>query len=131
MAHNLHVEGGRARMMYVGEVPWHKLGTKLDSPPTSAEAIKAAKLNWRVKKVPLYAIDRGVVAPVPQRFAVVPEHRWSTPNCPVYGVVGAGYTPLQNSDAFEFFDEIVGARAAIYHTAGALDDGRRVWVLAK
>lgn len=117
--------------MYVRQEPWHRLGTKLDSPPTSAEAIGAAKLDWRVKKVPLYAIEGGGVAAVANRFAVVPEHRWGKPDCPIFGVVGKDYTPLQNADAFAFFDSIVGMKAAIYHTAGALGDGQRVWVLAK
>jgi len=40
MAHELEIENGSAKMFYVGEVPWHSLGTKLDKPPTIREAIE-------------------------------------------------------------------------------------------
>lgn len=46
--HNLHMApDGKAAMMYVGDPPWHGLGTQLDEPATSAAAINKECLdNW-------------------------------------------------------------------------------------
>ena len=131
MAHNLYIENGKAHMMYAGKPPWHGLGTQLAEPATSAEAIKAAGLDWKVRKVPLFAIEGTGVAPVPQYFGIAPEDRWGKPDCPVFGIVSDDYQPLQNIEAFNFFDSIVGEKVAMYHTAGALGKGEHVWILAK
>jgi len=40
MAHNLYIENGEARMMCVDQLPWHGLGTPLENPATSAEAMQ-------------------------------------------------------------------------------------------
>lgn len=118
-------------MMYYGETPWHGLGTCLERPATAGDALNAAKLNWAVTKKPLWAIEGEVKTQVKTKFAIVREDRWGQEDCPVFGIVGQQYTPLQNADAFKFFDPIVGENAAVYHTAGALGDGERVWILAK
>ena len=131
MAHRIHIENGRASMMYVGPPPWHGHGQALDHPATAEEAISAASLDWEVEKQPLYAGGEGVAYRVDGKFAIVPKHKWGTEECPVFGIVGTDYTPLQNRDAFRFFDPIVGEGAAIYHTAGALGDGERIWILVK
>ncbi len=131
MAHNINIENGKASMMYVGEEPWHGLGTKLDKPATAAEAIKVAGLNWDVVKQPVFAIGGHVIHPVAGKYAIVRSDQWGKPDCSVFGIVSGDYTPLQNREAFEFFDPIAGKGAAIYHTAGALGKGERVWILAK
>ena len=128
--HNLLIQNGEASMFYINEVPWHGLGTRLNKPATAEEAITAANLDWPVIKLPLTAGSKHIH--VPDKFAVIRK----TSNIvqksdPVLGVVGKDYTPLQNRDAFRFFDPIVGEGAAVYHTAGALGLGERVWILAK
>ncbi|MDB6124677.1 MAG: phage/plasmid-related protein [Pedosphaera sp.] len=130
MSHNLLIQNGEASMFYVEEVPWHGLGTKLDKPATAEEAITAAKLDWEVVKLPLYAGAARIK--VPDRYAVVRKDGLIVDTkSPILGVVSKEYTPLQNHEAFGFFDPIVGQEAAIYHTAGALGQGERVWILAK
>jgi len=131
MAHELRIENGQASMFYVGAPPWHGLGTKLDKPPTAAEAIRAANLDWEVRKVPLYACEGLNNCRVPRRHAIVPSFDWGKQNCPIFGMVSENYQPLQNRDAFGFFDPIIKQKAATYHTAGALGKGERIWVLVQ
>ena len=123
-------------MMYVGDPPWHGQGTKLDNPPTAHEAIRAAGLNWRVEKRPLFTpyykqrtksrSPHGIQREITGYSAVV-----RTDDQRVLGVVGKTWQPLQNRDAFKFFDPFISAGEAQYHTAGSLKDGQYVWVLAK
>ncbi|MCI0462766.1 MAG: DUF932 domain-containing protein [Gemmataceae bacterium] len=114
---------GRTAMMYCGEAPWHGLGTRLDAPATAAEAITAAGLDYEVTLTPMTTTD-GL--PVPQRRAVV---RADTRT--VLGVVSDRFVPVQNRQAFGFLDAIVAEGGLRYHTAGALGQGERIWLLAK
>lgn len=116
--------------MVVGEPAWHRLGTVLDRPATAEQAIKAAHLDWEVSKQPLFAGDEEHRR-VPDRYAIVRADDWKNGKATVFGVVRRAYTPVQNRDAFRFFDPIIGEKAAVYHTAGALGNGERIWILAK
>lgn len=131
MSHDLEIKNGRASMFYTGDAPWHGLGTELDGPATAEEALKAAELDWKVVKTPLYIHAGEHRSKVYNKYAIVRKDTLGSGDCRVLGVVGNGYTPLQNRAAFEFFDPIVGKDAAVYHTAGVLAQGQRVWILAK
>ncbi len=134
MSVNLHrdEQTDAVSMMYIDEPPWHGLGTRLDGPATAAQAIRAAHLDWKVEKHPLYAkVKRDQVRQIPRRFAAMRTDKLDQEDYPALGIVGPEYKVLQNEEAFAFFDPIVGKEAAIYHTAGALGNGERIWVLAK
>jgi phage/plasmid-like protein (TIGR03299 family) len=124
MAHELEIINGNASMFFRGENPWHRLGTFIhpDEKLTSEQAIVAAKLDWTANTKQLFLAD-GTLAPA---NAVV-----RSDNNAILGVVGKDYQPLQNRDAFRFFDSFIESNQAQYETAGALREGKRVWVLAK
>ncbi len=126
MSHNLFIKDGKANMFYVGETPWHKLGTKLEHPATAREAIQAAGLDYKVQLKPLLTTINRKRVEVTGSFATV-----RMDNGTILGVVGNRYEPIQNKDAFTFFDAIVGDDEAMYHTAGVLGQGERIWILAK
>jgi phage/plasmid-like protein (TIGR03299 family) len=113
-------------MFYTGAKPWHNLGKKLEKAATAEEAIVTAGLDWKVQKRPALVQTDAGIKEVPGEFAVVRTDT-ETP----LGIVGKRFTPVQNKDAFRFFDAVVGVKEAIYHTAGALGDGERVWILAQ
>jgi len=131
MAHELLVENGKAAMFYVGEPPWHGVGTRWAEPATAEEAISAAGLDWEVVKVPLYVAGGTRLHELPDKFATVRRDAIGTDSLRSFGIVGPQYQPLQNRDAFRFFDDIAGEAQAIYHTAGALGNGERIWLLVK
>jgi len=114
-------------MFYVGTPPWHGLGKRFDSAPRdSSEALEAARLNWHVRKEPLYVFLDSRKIQVPDKCAIVREDTLA-----ILGVVSQEYEPLQNEEAFRFFDGIIQMGAAEYETAGALGHGERVWILVK
>jgi len=49
----------------------------------------------------------------------------------ILGVVGPDWKPLQNIQAFNWFDPFVADGIAEYHTAGSLKGGSLIWVLAE
>lgn len=120
MAHEIE------KMMYVGRTPWHGLGTSLDSPPTMHEAIELAGLDWAVETRPLHYRTGAGSAASSSHVAVV-----RVTDDRELGVVGPNWTPLQNRDAFTFFQPFLDAGEVTLETAGSLRGGSRVWVLAR
>lgn len=146
MAHQLNYnqQSGQHSFFSVNEKAWHSLGKIVQDYPTSAEALQFAGLDYSVVKRPLFTIDQqngqvfgnadseeyfDEVVPdilVPGYFATI---RKDTDE--VLGVVGKDYQIVQNTDAFSFFDNIVGGDGIQYETAGALGKGERIFITAK
>lgn len=122
MAHQLDFSKGTAAIAYAGETPWHRYGHKFEKGFTSKDALKHAGLDYEVE---LQELSTGSQV-LDSHKAVV-----RTDSDSVLGVVGNGYEPLQNKDAFRFFDALVEGKEARYETAGALKGGRQIWLLAK
>lgn len=111
-------------MAFVGEVPWHGLGTKVDHAMNSDEALHAAALDWDVTSEPVFVNGQEV----DNYRANVRSSDGS-----IFGIVTERYKIVQNRDAFSFTDYLLKNDLGIpvtYETAGALDGGRRVWLLA-
>lgn len=111
-------------MMAVGQTPWHGLGKVLPEGTRLSveEAMTAAQLDWVVDTLPLFT-EAGKRVPAYATFR--------SDNNATLGVVGERYRPLQNVEAFRFFQPFLDANEATFETAGALGNGEKVWVLAK
>ena len=109
-------------MMYVGETPWHNLGTRIDHLCTSEEAIKVAGLDWDVIPRPIFD----------ENGKEIPGFKINTRSSDGkhLGVVTNRYKVVQNSEAFAFTDALLG-EGVRYETAGSLCSGKRVWLLAR
>jgi len=141
MAHNLNYNEQTEKHSFfsVKEKAWHNLGQIITDYPTSAEAIIHAGLNYTVEKRPLFTYDTENHTGDPETDILIPEIevpdfyatiRNDTEQ--VLGVVGKDYEVVQNVNAFEFFDSIVGGKDGIlYETAGALGKGERIFITAK
>lgn len=109
-------------MFYVRETPWHGLGKRVSEAPNSKEALVLAGLNWKVKQEPIYTNKNEEI--VGYKANVRNTDR------KVIGVVTDRYKVIQNEEAFAFTDALLG-EGVKYETAGSLQDGRKVWLLAR
>lgn len=128
MPHNLF----QNTMAYVGEQPWHGLGRPVPATVSVAAMIKAANLNWQVSKEPAPGARRiDGDPPTHDRYLILRDPVGKETDKVALALVGKGYQPLQNSEAFEFFAPFIENKWAEFHTAGALRQGERVWVLTR
>ena len=112
-------------MAYAGEVPWHGLGVKVPADLSPAQMLEKAGLDWSVEKVPGFADING------KRMNIGWSALTRSSDDSILGVVSNDWNPVQNSEAFQFFDEYCKAGDMEMHTAGSLKDGQIVWALAK
>ena len=125
---------------------------KVEDCKSSAEVMEKAGLDWEVAKCEVYSkfpVEEDVMnhqniykdhhfmghdenlapalyAKIPNGYATYRKD-YGIP----LGIVKERYTPVQNSEAFSFFDDAIGKNAAIWQTAGFFGMGERIFVSAK
>ena len=105
------------------EVPWHGLGRIVSEAPASKEALELAGLDWEVIQKDIITVDG---------YNIIPGFKANVRSTDdkVLGIVTDRYKVVQNKEAFEFTDLLLG-EGVKYETAGSLQGGRRVWMLAR
>ena len=109
-------------MFYVREALWHGLGICVEEALDSKAALEKSGLDWKVIQKPIMTADNE---PIPGFKANIRDT-----DSKVLGVVTDRYKVVQNSEAFAFTDTLLN-EGVHYETAGSLQDGKKIWLLAK
>jgi phage/plasmid-like protein (TIGR03299 family) len=135
--------------MFVGTVPWHFMGNMVpaDTRFSVSEGLIAAGMNWDVytRHCGYMANGRFVVPMEPEfdkdgeKIGEYPRNVYTCRRMLVdgqeqeqeLGIVGGKYNVVQNADMFKWFQPYLDKGEAYLHTAGSLNGGKWVWVLAK
>lgn len=109
-------------MFYTRTKPWHGLGVQVQEAPEAKDALRLAGLDWKVYQREVYT-DSGIK---------IEGYRANVRNTDnkVLGVVTERYKIVQNEEAFSFTDALLG-KGVRYETAGSLQEGKKVWLLAR
>ena len=119
------------------EKPWHGFGNSLNDYMTSETAMREAGLDWKVKEKELFFDGVDVKSHLELDFDPdwkrVSSHKALVRDSDnrVLGVMGNKYNVLQNTEAFDFTDNLVAEGEIKYVTAGSVKDGQVVFMVAK
>lgn len=110
---------------FVAKAAWHSLGKVLERPPTTEEAIVQAGLGWQVLEEPFYQTSAD------QLDTLLCKRLVRDRDQKVLSTVKHDYTPLQNHEAFRWFDPLLDNSSIQLEAAGSLQGGKRIWILAR
>jgi phage/plasmid-like protein (TIGR03299 family) len=103
---------------------WYGLGVVVQEAPTSIDALRLAQLDWDVVPEPVFLKDGSEV---PETVVNIRSSDHS-----ILGIVSDHYKIVQNREAFSFIDGLLESdiEKVTFESAGALNHGKRVWMLA-
>lgn len=118
-------------MAYVGEAPWHGLGSRL-SPKQPLEVWqREAGMDWQIQESPVHfkadAVGHlGSIHSFPEQKVL---YRSDT-KAPL-SVVSQRYQVVQPREVLEFYRDLTQVSGYELETAGVLKGGRKFWALAR
>lgn len=128
MAHLIDNSKGFNAFVSFAAPAWHGLGTILNSPVSTLDALHQGGLDYQVLKLPnIHCLPNGE--------EMISEDSFFTVRTDVNKVLGSrlgkDYVVMQNIEALNLVDEILQAGTATIETAGAIDEGRKVFICLK
>lgn len=119
------------QMAYVGDAPWHGLGSAL-SPKQPLEIWqREAGMNWQIQESPVHfkadaSGHLGTIHSFPEQKVL---YRSDT-KAPL-SVVSKRYQVVQPREVLEFYRDLTEFSGYELETAGVLKGGRKIWALAR
>lgn len=128
MAHLIDKSKGFNAFVSFAQPAWHGLGTVLNNPINTADALNQGGLDYTVLKLPN-------IHYLPNGEELISEDSFFTVRTDVNMVLGSrlgkDYEVLQNIEALNVVDEILQSGTATIETAGAIDEGRKAFICLK
>ena len=132
MAHEIETINNKASFFCVKDPAWHNLVKPLPDAPSIQDAMELAGLNWTVSLHDLYRL--GELDPVTNQPAFIKAKTRMVvrdTDGRRLGEVGKGYKPLQNAEAFDFFNPFIASGEVKLESGGCLFNGERIFILGK
>ena len=107
-----------------GGCPWG-IGTEVSNDLTPIQMMQKAGVDWSVEKIPTYVEHKGQQVPTGMEALV------RSTDSRVLTQVGGNWNPVQNEEAFTFFNDYCSAGDMEMNSAGSLKDGQMVYAMAK
>ena len=128
MAHEIDTSNDRANIAYAGELPWHKLGFRINPAASIDEWCAAAGLNWEIHKAPIFArVGDDLVDAASLNRSVL----YRSDTKALLSVISTkNFHVVQPAEILSFIGDSVAAMGWKMETAGSLRGGRKVWALA-
>ena len=132
MAHLIDMSNGRANMAYVGEKPWHGLGSELEQGASLDQWRIAAGLNWEAASADIYyrnafkqdANGKGELMKGESKLI------YRSDTGVELGIASDRYKIVQPGEVLEFFRDLTEENGMRMETAGCIEGGKRIWALA-
>jgi len=123
------------KMAYVGQVPWHGLGSKLTPGADLETWQQEAGLDWQANLATV-KYERATISLADGSPVFTPAEKkdsrvvYRSDTGDALSVVSERYKPVQPRDVIEFYRDLTERHGFVLETAGALKGGRKIWALA-
>lgn len=126
MAHNISSVSGRYEVWTAEKPAWHRLGEFTNERLTAAEAMQRSGTDFEILQRTLTLPDGTEAQGIRANVRLNPD---GTDRVLAY--VSPDFTIFQNREAWSLMEEIAGQSESVFTSAGAINDGRQIFIGCK